>query len=128
MLDIHQLGKLLEYNVEEDIKQFKKPALIYHYHYGSHVINMFDTNKQWQQEQENLKNQKLSVKLVDHVVTINKQSWNSKLWIYQPLDNNGKINEEVLQSMTNIMQDPLGLCIGYAVSGFCYLQLINRCK
>jgi uncharacterized protein (UPF0297 family) len=58
---------------------------------------------------------------------IGKEKWNVKLWIYQPIKN-GNVDESKYKSMTRHIYDPLALIIGYMVSGFCYLQFIDKVK
>jgi len=126
-IDTKNLKRLLDQSVKEDIQQFGKPAIVYNYHHATNKFNTMDTPEQWLLEQQTLKAQGLTMKPVQKEIEINNITWNCILWVFQPFKkNNTTIDEKKYYRLTNHMLDPLGLSVGYMVSGFCYLALINK--
>lgn len=125
MMDIIMIKDLLDYNVSEDIKQFGRPSLMYGYDHTNNNINVWNTQEKWNKQEQKLLNMNLVLKFVDKVVNVNGVMWNVRVWVYQPLNKDGSVDELIYNKMTNIMQCPLCMCVGYDVMGFCYLEFVD---
>lgn len=128
MIDMKTLKRTLDYNVIQDIKEFKKPAFVYNYHYNINQINAIDTEEVWKLEHDNLIKQGLTPKQEKRQIKFGIKTWDCILWVFRPIDENGNIDEKKFFELVSLIQDPLAMCIGYMVSGYCYLQLIKIVK
>lgn len=124
-MDIIAIKDLLDYNVIEDIKQFNKPSLMYNYDHKNTKMNIWNTQDKWNIEEKKLFGKSLKLKYVNKIVEIDGVMWNVIIWVYQPLNKDGSVDEIRYNKMTNNMQCPLCMSIGYDVMGFCYLQFVD---
>ncbi len=125
MLNMKELKKTLDFNIIEDIKEFKKPALVYNYHYDLKRFNAIDTMEMWNQEYASLIKQGLSPKQEKRKIKFGIKTWDCILWIFRPVDKDGNVDEGKFFEMVSLTCDPLAMCFGYMVSGYCYLQLVK---
>ena len=128
MINVKELKKQLDYNVIQDIKEFKKPAFVYYYHYKINQMNAIDTEEMWKQEYDNLIKQGVTPKQEKRQVKFGIKKWDCILWVFRPLDENGNVDEKKFSELVGLIQDPLAMSIGYMVSGYCYLQLVKMVK
>jgi hypothetical protein len=102
-----------------------KPAVVYNYHYELNQINALDTNELWNLEYAELIKQGAKPKQEKRQVKFGIKKWDCILWIFSPMDEDGKIDEKKFFEIVKLPYDPLAMSIGYMVSGFCYLELVK---
>ena len=121
--EIKNLKYVLDYTIINDVKHTGKPSIIYNYSHKMNKFNIINTLEEWQKEQDEL----ISQGLVKTQMEITYSRWKCILWVFQPLNKyNRAFNEKRYFELTNYKLDPLAEAVGVKISGFCYLELLNR--
>jgi len=125
LIDNEKLRELFEEFVKLDIKEYGKPAKYYYYHHEMDSINAIDDENIFQQELDRMKKSGLTKQYThDKTVEIDNHRWNIKIWVIQCEDLNNNNNK--WSQYSKLLIDPLACLCGYLVTGFCYIQLVNK--
>jgi len=123
--EIKNLKYILNYTIIDDIKHTGKPAVVYNYNHKTNKFNIIKTIDDWQKEQDDL----IAQGLIKTQMEIIYDKWNCILWVFQPLNKFSRyFNEKRYNELTRYKFDPLAEAVGIKISGFCYLELLNRNK
>lgn len=126
-IEIDNLKESIDNAILEDVDTFGKTALIYNWHHTSNLLNTIDFAPDWDQEKERIKARKLTLTPFRKVINFGKAGdYDCIIWTAQPLGKNKIVDEKRYTRMTSHLLDPLGMAVGYAISGFCYLQIVIK--
>lgn len=124
MIDIKNLFREFETFVHEDIKEKGKPAFMYNYLHESNVINTMDLPEQWERELASLKQSGYSERLHEKKIRIKGKKMKVRIHTLQPIKD-GKFDMDTFQKSSIFPNDPLGMAIGYMITGFCYIEFLD---